>query len=169
MEYDLSSHRGVDRPFNTGKVSKMYVFAKPDASQRTPREFQLCCRHELHVQIPPSGVIEDSPYELNDFVEGNAMQRVVEGIVPDGVRVELPARVVLDPSETGYDFPMAVYLIVYCGQHKPITRVEADGYRAIAEEAVSNHLPLRQNRVGRMVSRPFPYPLLQGLIKGRPT
>jgi hypothetical protein len=168
----------VDRPFHVGKSPKMYVFAKPKLQQPIPRKFQICCRHELHVVLPPSGVrMDGSSFALNDFVEGNAVERIIQEIVPDGVRVEVPVRVVLDPMESrkptndndDYDSSMAVYLVVYCGEQKAITRVNADGYRAMAEEAVSNHLPLRQNRVGRMVSRPFPYPLLDSLIKEQPT
>jgi hypothetical protein len=143
----------------------MYVFAKPKYPQSIPRKFQICCRHELHVVLPPSDVrVDDSSVTLNDFMEGNAVERIIQEIVPDGVRVEAPMRVLLD-SMGSDNSSVAVYLIVYCGEQNPITRANADGYRAMAEEAVSNHLPLRQNRVGRMVSRPFPYPLLDSLIK----
>lgn len=46
-QYRLSSHRGVDRPFNLGNNPQMHVFVKPDGIISAPRDIQLCCRHEF--------------------------------------------------------------------------------------------------------------------------
>ena len=59
---------------------------------------------------------------------------------------------------------MIVFFIVYCGESQQLTRAMADSYRDRLEYELSKHLELRENRKGRMVSRPFPYPLLQELI-----
>mmetsp|Transcript_6952 Transcript_6952/g.20856 ORF Transcript_6952/g.20856 Transcript_6952/m.20856 type:complete len:492 (-) Transcript_6952:613-2088(-) len=160
-EYDLSSHRGMDRGFSVGKVPKMYVFKKPGIA--TAKEFQLCCRHELHVNLPED-MDGNSMYSLKDIVDGDAVQKIIESVVPDGVRVEVPMRKCLSPEETGSSCRVGVYLVVYAGEQKPLTRAEADEYRSLVEREVANHIPLRANRANRTVSRLFPYPLLSKLI-----
>jgi hypothetical protein len=61
---------------------------------------------------------------------------------------------------------MIVFLICYCGEQLQLTRAAADSYRDTLEAKISKHVTLRENRKGRLVSRPFPYPLLQQLIAG---
>jgi len=167
-EYDLSSHRGMDRSFKVGNLPKKYIFSKPDmeADVKVGKKLQLCCRHELHVNLPPQGegLRSGSVYSIDDVVEGNAIQRIIEGVVDPGIRVEVPMRRVLTPQEAQSEFSVAVFLVIYCGESSTLTRDQADGYRAASEEEVQKHLPLRSNRTGRLVSRPFPYPLLSNLV-----
>ena len=170
-EYDLSSHRGMDRSFKVGNLPKNYIFGKPDmgdmgADVKVAKNLQLCCRHELHVNLPlqGEGLQSDSLYSIDDVVEGNAIQRIIEGVVDPGIRVEVPMRRVLTPQEAQSEFAVAVFLVIYCGESSTLTRDQADGYRAALEEEVQKHLPLRSNRAGRLVSRPFPYPLLTNLV-----
>lgn len=175
--YDRSSHRGVDRPFGVGEVPKMYVFGKPggeDGGGKTAvtalQEFQMCCKHELHVNLPDATTDDsgdddedEARYSLDDIINGDAVRTVIESVVPDGVRVEVPLRRVLTPEETGSSCRVGVYLIVYAGEGRALTRSDADEYRARTEREVALHVPLRANRAGRMVSRPLPYPLVKGL------
>ena len=83
--------------------------------------------------------------------------------MPDSIRVEVPIRRVLSPPG---GLEMIVFLICYCGEQLQLTRAEADSYRDTLEAKISQHVTLRENRKGRLVSRPFPYPLLQQLIAG---
>jgi len=165
--YDLSSHRGMDRAFRIGKVPKLYVFSKPDseASVTTRRDLQMCCRHELHVNLPAEGLRQGSPYTIDDVVEGSAIKTIAEGVVDRGIRVDVPMRRILKPEEANSEVPVAVFLMSYCGEGTTLTRDQADGYRSALEaEIEENHLPLRSNRAGRLVSKPFPYPLLDNLV-----
>ena len=167
-QYNLSSHRGVDRPFNLGKKPKMHVFAKPKSGIQVPTNIQLCCRHELHIVVPEEqddgnpGII----CSMDQILAGDAIEMIIQGIVPDGVRVEVPARQVLELREAeGSLQKVAVFLIVYCSERYPVTRVQADGWRELAEVEVEKYVPLRENRRGRTVSHPFPYPSLHPEIK----
>jgi len=99
-----------------------------------------------------------------DIIEGDAIKKIVETVVPDGIRVEVPERKVLIKETTGYDFNMILFLVVYCGDSKVLQRDEADMYRHCVESEVGKYLPLRENRLGRLVSRPFPYYLLRSII-----
>jgi len=164
-QYNLSSHRGVDRPFHLGKDPKMYIFAKPDGVLSVPRDIQLCCRHELHVMVPNDDGVSSS-CSLDQILSGDAIESIIQNIVPDGIRVEIPARKILSiPTEHGEDECIAVFLVVYCSEKAPLTRDMADEWRANTENEVSKYIPLRQNRKGRTVSRPFPYPALHPEIK----
>lgn len=71
--YNLSSHRGADRPFSIGGKPEMHVFVQSrnidevDLSKeehdtnrkchssryRAPERYQQCCHHEIHI-VPPS-------------------------------------------------------------------------------------------------------------------
>lgn len=132
------------------------------------KEQMLCCRHELHIVLPESldGQVDNeiAEYSILDITEGTAIQEIIESIVPKGIRVEIPERRILMKDRTGYDSNMALYLIVYCAEGKALQRHEADAYREEVEIAVEKHIPLRENRRGRLVSRPFPYYLLQSII-----
>jgi hypothetical protein len=156
--YDLSSHRGVDRPFRVGGSPKLYKFAFPK-NVRVDQSLQLCCRHELHIVLPP---VNDGVFTTEGLLHGDQLLDFLQGlIVPDSVRVDVPIRKVLSPP----DGPeMIVFLICYCGEQVQLTRAAADSYRDTLETEISKHLTLREKRRGRLVSRPFPYPLLQQLI-----
>lgn len=172
-QYNLSSHRGVDRPFNLGKNPKMHVFAKPNGVH-VRKDIQLCCRHELHIVVPEDQPDEDNHgiiiCSMDQILAGDAIEMIIQGIVPDGVRVEVPARQILEISEAdGSLQKVAVFLIVYCSERYPVTRLQADGWRELAEVEVEKYVPLRENRRGRTVSHPFPYPSLHPEIKYRTT
>jgi len=201
--YNLSSHRGVDRPFKLGTTPKLHVFAKPnnggggggdggggdgdgDGTTTTvvkaPREIQLCCRHELHIVIPSEeeeydvdgsgsgnnggGVSSATVCSLDQILGGDAIEEIIRAsCVPDGIRVEVPARQILEIHESHGTSRIAVFLVVYCGERYPVTREDADRWRQVAEREVEKYVPLRENRRGRTVSRPFPYPALHPEIK----
>eukprot|EP00551_Chaetoceros_affinis_P012279 CAMPEP_0203668772 /NCGR_PEP_ID=MMETSP0090-20130426/5322_1 /ASSEMBLY_ACC=CAM_ASM_001088 /TAXON_ID=426623 /ORGANISM="Chaetoceros affinis, Strain CCMP159" /LENGTH=460 /DNA_ID=CAMNT_0050533301 /DNA_START=59 /DNA_END=1441 /DNA_ORIENTATION=- len=169
--YNLSSHRGVDRGFKIGKAPEMYVFGKPNSDRTIKRkELMMCCRHELHIVLPDEYTLNmdqkgtNSPYSAREIIDGDAIKDIIESIIPQGIVVDVPERRFLTKDETGYDFDMVIYLVVYCGQSKVLRRDEADEYRHATECEVEKHVPLRENRRGRLVSRPFPYYLLQSII-----
>ena len=153
-DYDLSSHRGVDRPFRVGSLPKLYKFAFPN-EYKVDKSLQLCCRHELHLLLPE----DDRAFSRAGLVHGDQVREFIEEVVPSSIRVEVPMRDVLSTPEGD----MIVFLIVYCGERVQLTRVQADSYRDMLETEISKHLRLRENRKGRLVSRPFPYPLLRAL------
>ena len=157
--YNLSSHRGVDRGFKIGQEPKMFIFRKE--GKVIPTRNQLCCRHELHILLPDS---EESLNSQMDIMEGDKIKEIIQEVVPTGIRVEVPARSILLKEDTGYETNMAIYMIVYCGESKSMKRDEADKYRHLAEVAVEEHVPLRENRKGRLVSKPFPYHLLESVV-----
>ncbi len=133
------------------------------------KEQTICFRHELQVVLPKK-YDEDvygkglSRFSSTDLSNGEAICSIIQSVVPMGIRVEVPERKMLLREITGYDFDMIIFLVVYCGESKLLTRDEADGYRHDVECEVSKYIPLRENRLGRLVSRPFPYYLLQSII-----
>ena len=163
-QYNLSSHRGVDRPFKLGKDPMMHVFVKPDGMIGAPENIQLCCRHELHLIVPDDNGVSDVCF-IDQICAGNGVESIIQNIVPVGVRVEVPARKILDYHETHEGSRIAVFLVVYCSEKYPVTRSSADEWRAKAELEVGKVMPLRQNRAGRTVSHPFPYTALHPEIK----
>ncbi|KAL7528383.1 hypothetical protein ACHAWF_002543 [Thalassiosira exigua] len=169
--YNLSSHRGVDRPFNLGNDPTMHVFVRPDGVATAPREVQLCCRHELHVVLPEDddgGIASlTTDWDWDDVVRGDAIETLIrDRCVPVGIRVEVPARQILDVEEPdGSSRRIAVFLVVYCGERHHVARDAADEWREKVEQEVAKRVPLRENRRGRTVSRPFPYPALHPEIK----
>lgn len=189
--YNLSSHRGVDRAFKLGSNPKMHVFVKPDGIVKAPRDIQLCCRHvsgeitllflvhlddinlgsflllqELHVVIPDEDDGTSTICSLDQILTGDSIQSIIQdGCVPNGIRVEVPARQILEIHESHGTSRIAVFLVVYCSERYPVTRQMADQWREAAESEVSKYIPLRENRRGRTVSHPFPYPALHPEIK----
>lgn len=163
-QYHLSSHRGVDRSFKLGNDPMMHIFLKPDGLIASPTNIQLCCRHELHVIVPDDNGVSDVCF-IDQICAGDGVENIIQSIVPEGVRVEVPARKILDYHETHEDNRIAVFLVVYCSEKHPITRSMADEWRTKAELEVGKVIPLRQNRAGRTVSHPFPYTALHPEIK----
>lgn len=169
VTYNLSSHRGVDRGFKIGSEPKTFIFSKARGTGKEyiiPKENQMCCRHEIHVVLPDEMKDDDLfHYTWDDITSGDAIRCMIQNVVPDGIRVEVPSRNILFKKDTGYDSNMAVFLVVYCGEGKAMKRDEADEYRHLAESEIEKHLPLRENRKGRLVSKPFPYSLLDSILK----
>ncbi len=164
-QYRLSSHRGVDRPFNPGNNPEMHVFVQPDGIIAAPSNIQLCCRHELHINIT-----NENEAALGQLVVGDTIKNIIQSTcVPDGIRVEVPARQILEINESHGTSRIAVFLVAYCSERYHLTRKLADQWRELAESEVSKYVPLRENRRGRTVSHPFPYPALHPEIKYRTT
>lgn len=167
LSYNRSSYRGGDKPFLVGQEPELYIFGFPHTDEGggegedaavTNVSIQLCCRHELHILLPP----QDQDSELReDLMVGDAVLRTAQSIVPDGIRVEVPLRDTL--QEDNGDL-VGVYLLVYCGERRPITRDQADSYREAIEQEMDRTVGLRQNRRGRLVSKPFPYNALQQIM-----
>ena len=167
----MSSHRGVDRPFRVGKKPKMYVFTKPTGPKtKTAKRFQQCCQHELHVMLAiekeNAPVTEATNQEnfMDDIVNGDAIVKMIQSVVPNGIRVEVPTRTFFPKEDIGYDSDLIVFSVVYCGEWKALVRAEADIYRQNAEEEVQKYISLRENKKGKPVSRPFTYPVLDSMV-----
>ena len=161
--YGLSSHRGVDRPFFIGDNPQRYKFTFPKV---VDTDVQLSCRHELRIMLHPDK-IEDSPVSFGDIVHGDSVFELSKEFVPDGYRFEIPARDLLTP----YDLKrpdhvqLAVFLLNYSGESRPLTRDAADKIRASIESEIKERWKLDIAKGGRLVSRPYPYSLLPKLIK----
>lgn len=159
-EYDLSSHRGVDRPFRIGTWPKLYKFRLP-SDQSVDRDLQICCRHELHLVWEDSYSDTDTRFTNDGLLHGDDILDFCQDLVPSGIRVDVPIRKVLETSPR-----LIVFLICYCGEQAPLTREHADAIRETLEtQLVVMGVKLRENRMGRLVSRPFPYSLLPPLIE----
>lgn len=116
----------------------------------------------MHLVIPDDK--HDGLFTRRGLNSGNDVLDFVREFVPNEIHVEVPIRQVLSSSETGGGPEMIVFLIVYCGEGTELTRSVADAFRDKLETEISKHLLLRENRRGRLVSKPFPYSLLQELI-----
>lgn len=160
--YGLSSHRGVDRPFFLGENPQKYTFTFPN-DECVDEEFQISCRHELRVMLHPDK-LEKSPVSRDDIVQGDAIFQLAKEFIPDGIRLEIPAKALLTPYEGGH-VPLVVFLLNYTGERMPLTRQAADDIRASIEAAIIDQWQLDIAKGGRLVSRPFPYQLLPDAIK----
>lgn len=164
-KYNLSSFRGRDKGFNIGDHPDLYIFSKPNRLEVIPKRLRLCCRQELHILLPDRNSKEPAAFMLEEIKSGNAILNIIESVVPEGISVEVPARKIWLKEETGYPTDVAVFLVVYCGQGLPMKRSDANEYRRKVEEKVSETLTLRENRKDRLVSKPFPYTLLDYILK----
>ena len=109
---------------------------------------------------------------MEDVVHGDAIQKIIQSVVPEGIRVEIPDRSLLQREDTGYNETMQVFIVVYCGEYKALRRSEADEYRHLSELEVEKVLggeglgiTLREKRRGRLVSKLFPYSLLGSIVE----
>lgn len=163
-EYDLSSHRGVDRPFFIGDSPQRYVFTFPDENP-IDQDLQISCRHELRLMLNPDR-LEESPVSLYEIVHGDAVLELAQKLMPQGIRFEIPARDVLTPQivKDGH-VPLAVFLLNYSGERAPLTRDCADEIRATIEATIKEEWKLEIAKEGRLVSKPYPRQLLPKLIR----
>jgi len=162
--YGLSSHRGVDRAFYVGKDPQKYYFRFPNG-ESVPQEIQMSCRHELRIMLH-SDKVEASSLSQDQIIEGQAVFELGNEFIPEGIRFEIPARHLMKPYWTeGDDVPLAVFLLNYSGESMPLTRMEADGFRETIEQEITRRWGLEIAKAGRLVSRPYPSPLLPKLIK----
>ena len=158
--HNLSSHRGVDRPFQIGREPNLYRFRFPNKNP-VDRRLQLCCRHELHICISNSNKML-SASGFNDGFGCDAFEHYTQTlVVPEGIRVDVPLREI---RTTPHGDAMIVYLIIYSAESLPLTRALADSFRATLETEVGKVFQLRQNRAGRIVSKPFPFTALDDVI-----
>ena len=89
-----------------------------------------------------------------------------DNVTPAGVQCEVPLRSVVLPKKKA--FPLLVFLVVYrSGVQRPLTRSMADAIRNELEEAATARFGLELAKRDRMVSKPFPYPILDTLIEDR--
>jgi hypothetical protein len=163
-EYDLSSHRGVDRSFFIGDSPQRYVFTFPDDNP-IDQDLQISCRHELRVMLHLD-LLEESPVSRDDIVHGDAVLELAQKIIPKGIKIEIPSRDVLNPTDLkGGHVPLAVFLLNYSGERAPLTRDFANEIRATIEATIKEEWKLEIAKEGRLVSKPYPRQLLPKLIR----
>lgn len=144
-----------------GPEAELLTFVNSESNRvEVPLHLQLCCRHELHLNIP--GYREDS--NVNELISIDEILQITQSILPCGVECEVYLTTVLTPEKTGLDQHVAIYMIIYRGVSKPIVQETADSYRAQLESTLSNMFSLRQNKIGRTISRPIPYSTLRKLM-----
>jgi hypothetical protein len=173
VEYDLSSHRGVDRAFSIGDAPRQYILAHPNGDP-VDGKMQMACRHELRIRLQESaieamasgGSTDRLVFTREELVEGDAILQLAEAAVAGtGIRVSVPLRDVVTYSED--EDSLLVLLLVYSGETQPLKRARADEVRASLEKAVTEQLGLEVVKKGKMVSRLFPLPMLDWLIEDR--
>jgi hypothetical protein len=163
-DYGLSSHRGADRAFFLGDAPQKFTFTFPD-DECIDEDLQISCRHELRVMLHPDK-LEQSPKSYDDIVHGDAVLELAQDIIPEGIRLEVPARDVLTPEECNSGHvTLAVFLMNYSGERNPLTRDSADEIRRNIEAAVVDRWQLDIAKGNRLVSRPYPSQLMPKLIK----
>lgn len=162
VDYDLSSHRGVDRPFSPGQTPKRFTFGLPNGNLIEP-QYQISCRQELRLRLDPAVLSSACPFPRESLVDGDVIPAMVERLAPPGIRIELPLRGIVNRKRS--DIPLLVFVIVYSGASRPLTRSIADGIRNEVEETVARETGLEIAKAGRMVSKPFPYFLLGRLLE----
>lgn len=161
--YDLSSHRGVDRPFWLGKSPQQYTFTLPNGDN-IDKNLQVSCRHELRLWMDEK--MEQCPVSQADIVNG-ALRELAKQHIPTGIDFEIPAWELLTEENKlkAGDPPLAVFLLTYSGASTPLSRETADAIRENIETAVSNQWNLDIAKRGRMVSKPYPSALLPSLLE----
>jgi hypothetical protein len=114
--------------------------------------------------LPPDNTDPSDEISLHDVVEGDAIRQIAQSrVVPEGIQVDVPTREIVTMADGER---MAVFLIVYRGETVPLTRDDADSFRAKLEtDIASNLMPLRESRIGRPVSKPFPYSAFDSLLE----
>jgi hypothetical protein len=108
-----------------------------------------------------------SPYSADTLLNDNIILDLARDVVPEGIHVEIPMRVKMSPMPGKHTehVPLLVYLMVYGGERVPLTRKQADGIRSQLEERIRSLLGFELAKAGRLVSKPFPYPVLEQLIR----
>ena len=169
VDYNLSSHRGVDRAFSPGQSPRQYTFAWPssnDHDKPIPANYQMACRHELRLRLDPNRLDKNCPYAAEELIHSDIIPSLVRSCVPAGIHVELPLRdVIHGKKESSSAAPLLVFLVVYAGSCQPLTRDLGNTIRAAVEDKMRNTLHLDIAKPGRSVSKVFPYALLDGLLQ----
>ena len=173
-DYDVSSYRGADRGFQVGENPERYIFTFPPQTRSdninsggegtVDRGLQLCYRHELRLSLEPDKVAA-SVYSEEALLDDNIVFDIAREIAPEGVHVEIPARTRINPTSGKHTHaPLLVFLMVYGGENIPLTRPEADEIRQRLEQTITARLGFEIAKPGRLVSKSFPYPILERLI-----
>jgi hypothetical protein len=143
-----------------------YIFTLPNG-KLIERNLQLCYRHELRIVLEPE-CLDASPYTHNELMNDDSIiLKIARSLAPGGVYVDIPRRTQLNPTpgKNTAHAPLLVYLLVYGGEAIPLKRMDADNIRHRLEDAVTTLLGFPVAKPGRLVSKPFPYPLLENLIR----
>jgi len=168
--YKRSSYRGQDKSFHydtSNNPPELYKFIRGPCCLPIPQHLQLCFRHELHVLIP---LDEYNSNNSTTFVveQGESLRSEIQDTLPDGVVVDVPRTWIIPQHSTLSDkdeqFVCCCFLVVYRGERRAVTRCEADSFRDRAEQVAKKSFRLRENRIGKSVSRPFPYCTLQSIM-----
>lgn len=162
--YQQTSHRGKDRPWIKDGTAQRYTFTFPN-QKCIDRELQISCRHELRIVLP-SDFEEDPEVSRNDIVEGDAVFQLTKSFVPEGIRMEVVEREILQPYLfNDEEVTLAIFLLNYSGESMPLTRDAADSIRSQLEVSIHQQWGFDIAKGGRLVSRPYPTHLLPSLIK----
>jgi len=187
--YQQTSHRGKDRPWVKDGTDQRYVFGFPNNESIHP-DLQISCRHELRIVLPRdfgtvgsslSSSSSSSAVSRRDILEGDAVYELTRNFVPDGIRMEVAAREILEPYVMNGDATvnatanatananatgtLAIFLLNYSGEKMPLTRQAADAIRSGVEASVREDWGFVVAKAGRLVSLPYPTHLLPSLVR----
>ena len=162
--YNRSSHRGVDRPFSIGDNPLLYVFGLPNRETIEER-LQIAFRHELRIELQGDEFYHKASFSKEGLENGDMITRLVQEVISEypGVDAKVPLRETYATKKLAKE--QIAFLIIYKGAASPLTRVVADEIRSRLESLTVEQTGLRLAKAGRMVSKPFPYPLLDHLVK----
>ena len=165
LNYQRSSYRGVDKAF-FGKEPELSIYVKPtNQNVQVPLELQLCCRHELHINLPKGNYEHES--DVNQSIDRTTLHEAITSHLPPGIECDVLFSEILLPDKTGLQEDIAIYMIIYRGASIPITQASADIYRSNTEQIISKMYDLRKNKMGRTISRPIPYITWQKMVEER--
>lgn len=163
VQYNLSSHRGVDRPFTIGDNPQIYIFGLPTGESIT-ENLQVSFRHELRLILDND---KDSPYSpqvtVEELQKSTLVQNLAQETAPEGIAVSVPMQDIIHPKGGGR---LLVFLVVYSGASQPLSRGIADRIRASLEIQASEKFGYDIAKKNRMVSKAFPHGLLEHLLHG---
>lgn len=165
-KYNRSSHRGVDRPFAVGDHPLNYVFGFPPSyqeKQSIDRNLQLACRHELRIVLCETSLATCRFSREQLVSRESTIFDLCQSVVPSGIGFEIPCRQV--GVSTALSSLLLILLIVYRGDAVPLTRSLANELRFQLETAVEEQLGLQVYKPNRLVSKPFPYALLDQVVE----
>jgi hypothetical protein len=162
--YNRSSHRGVDRPFNISEKPLHYVFGLPNGAA-IDESLQIAFRHELRMELQGDDFFRKLSFSREDLEIGDIIPKLVQEVVSEypGIEAKVPLRETYMTKKRAKD--QIVFLVVYKGAASPLTRRVADEIRCRLELVAVERIGLRLAKAGRMVSKPFPYPLLDRLVE----
>lgn len=159
IKYTRSSYRGNDKAFYVGPDPQLLKFVKPREGLGVLEDYQLCCRHELHVTLPQTDVSSEEK-----VLSSEDICKAIQESLPDGIICDVLLTDIIGTEKTGLEAEVTLFMIIYRGAKTPITRDVADAYRSRTEEVLSEVCSLRQNKLGRTISKPIPYFTLKHLL-----